>query len=208
MWKFILLLALLFVLPTADAQTSPRKSKEQLPILPLPLVNNEITQKISQGQWRKVFLEAIDTYPQDTDTVRNQALSGYIEDALQALPNLRPDSQSWVLFCAARELKTLAQERRIAMFRQAAEVVRAKTMPANIKADALAHASIGLFEQGKTDEALTIMREALQGATNEPKKLFKNQNGRLSYNNFGLGGLAVVFDEFNRRAMAVIMSRT
>ena len=40
------------------------------------------------------------------------------------------------------------------------------------------------------------------------KKLFKNLNDRLSCNNFGLGGLAVVFDEFNRRAMAVIMSST
>jgi hypothetical protein len=40
------------------------------------------------------------------------------------------------------------------------------------------------------------------------KKLFKNLNDRLSCNNFGLGGLAVVLDEFNRRAMAVIMSST
>jgi len=38
------------------------------------------------------------------------------------------------------------------------------------------------------------------------KKLFKNLNDRLSCNNFGLGGLAVVLDEFNRRAMAVVMS--
>lgn len=172
MWKFVFSLVLLFVLPAADAQTSPTKSEEQLPITSLPLVNNEITKKITLGQWReagrKVFLEAIDTYPQGTDTVRNQALSGYIEDALQALPNLRPNSQSWVLYSAARELKTLKQERRIAMFRQAAEVVRAKIMPANIKAEAFAHASIGLFEQGKTDEALAIMREALQSAINEP----------------------------------------
>jgi len=41
---------------------------------------------------------------------------------------------------------------------------------------------------------------------NLPKKLFKNLNDRLSCNNFGLGGLAVVLDEFNRRAMAVVMS--
>jgi hypothetical protein len=40
------------------------------------------------------------------------------------------------------------------------------------------------------------------------KKLFKNLNDRLSCDIFGLGGLAVVFDEFNRRAMAAIMSST
>lgn len=178
MRKFVIKLLIVLVLPAADALAQPpEKSAEQLPITSLPIINNETTKKISLGQWqeagRKVFLEAVDTDTKGTDTVLNLALSGHIEDALQALPNLRPESQSWVLYSAARELRTLKKERRISMFRQAAEIVRVKKMPANIKADALAHASIGLLDQGETDEALAIMREALQSAMNEP-----NEEGR------------------------------
>jgi len=57
------------------------------------------------------------------------------------------------------------------------------------------------LEQQDTIKALVKQR-----AEELPKKLFKNLNDRLSCNNFGLGGLAVVLDEFNRRAMAVVMS--
>lgn len=178
MRKFVIKLLIVLVLPAADALAQPpEKSAEQLPITSLPIINNGTTKKISLGQWqeagRKVFLEAVDADTKGTDTVLNMALSGYIEDALQALPNLRPESQSWVLYSAARELRTLKKERRISMFRQAAEIVRVKKMPANIKADALAHASIGLLDQGETDEALAIIREALQSAMNEP-----NEEGR------------------------------
>jgi hypothetical protein len=63
----------------------------------------------------------------------------------------------------------------------------------------------------RLDSGLGEIRSASLRPKNEriggaPKKLFKNLNDRLSCNNFGLGGLAVVLDEFNRRAMAVIMS--
>ena len=40
------------------------------------------------------------------------------------------------------------------------------------------------------------------------KKLFKNLDDQLSCAILSLGGLTVVFDEYNRRAMAVIVSGT
>jgi len=54
--------------------------------------------------------------------------------------------------------------------------------------------------------ARIVQNSQLQTLGRGYKKLFKNLNDRLSCNNFGLGGLAVVLDEFNRRAMAVVMS--
>jgi tetratricopeptide (TPR) repeat protein len=178
-WKLVILLILIYVLQTTDKKTStsPKKHTKpevQLPVLELPQINNETTKNISKGKWqeagRQVFFEAVNIYPRGTDTVRNQALSGYIEDALLALPNLSPDAQSWVLYSAAHELRKIEQGRRVAMFRQAAEAVRAKKLPANIRADAFAHAAIGLLEQGKTDEAISVMQEAFQSAINGPNE--------------------------------------
>jgi tetratricopeptide (TPR) repeat protein len=184
-WKFVITVAVVFILlaanslkPTQKPQSSkiPSKPVFQIPASSSPsAINNETTKKISEGKWReaarKVFLEAIEANPRSANTVvYEQALSGYLDDALQTLPSLRPDSQSWILFKAARELETLEPERRISMLRQAAEVVRAKKMPANIRSDALAHAAIGLLEQGKKDEAISIMFEGLQSALAEPNE--------------------------------------
>jgi tetratricopeptide (TPR) repeat protein len=183
-WKFVITIVAVFIILTSNSlkqkKTQPPKipakpeTQASAPFLPIK-INNETTKTISTGKWReagrKVFLEAIETNPSGADTVvYEQALSGYLDDALLTLPSLRPHSQSWILFKAAHELETLEPERRISMFRQAAEVVRAKKMPAIIRSDALTHAAIGLLEQNKKDEAIPIMFEALQSALAEPNE--------------------------------------
>jgi membrane associated rhomboid family serine protease len=136
---------------------------------PLPLAASlPATRFIAEGHWqeagRTVLREANQAYPQREHLVEEQALAGYTDDAREALPKLRPYAQSWVLYRWAKDGKNLTNQQRQTMFSQAAEAVRGKTMAASLKADALAHAAIGLQRQGQEDRAKAVMREALEAA--------------------------------------------
>lgn len=145
----------------AAATTSPS------PSLPPP-ASLPAGRLIAEGHWREagrtVFREAHQAYPQGEYAVEEQALAGYTDDAREALTKLRPYAQSWVLYRWAKDGKDLTRQQRQAMLWQAVEAVRGKTLPANLKADALAHAAIGLQRQGLEAQAKAVMREALEAA--------------------------------------------
>lgn len=151
----------------AAKPSSPAAATTSPPSLP-PAASLPAGRPIAEGHWREagriVFREAHQAYPQGEHAVEEQALAGYTDDAREALPKLRPYAQSWVLYRWAMDGKDLTRQQRQAMLWQAVEAVRGKTLPANLKADALAHAAIGLQRQGLEAQAKAVMREGLEAA--------------------------------------------
>lgn len=130
--------------------------------------SQKVIQLLESRQWnkaaREVYHEAVSIYPGLTDTVLNQAKSGFIDDAIENSRNMSPDKKSWLLFRIARDTPTLDESKRVDLLQQAAEAVRGKPIPSKLKADALANVASLLVTLHRIPNAVQLMNEALLAA--------------------------------------------
>lgn len=150
--------------PPGKSSSDSKVTEVVPPQLP-PVDKLPIARAITAGQWQEAARDLFKTghmkQRQSSPLVADQALAGFIDDALEELPYLGTTGQSYVLLKAARESKDITRELRLQLLNKSAEIARQANTRPSLRADGMLQTAVGLLEVGEGASAHALAMESL-----------------------------------------------